>query len=131
MKDHVTDCSSKAEQEATAQHTKARNSSKGWGQWCPHAAEGQGTLAVLRLHSSPALAPHPCQPSASPLPATGSVAHPYHLFPLGLPSIRTLTTHFQSRDMSWGSVHATAFPGPLTQVLREEDGNSSGRGSPL
>lgn len=90
--------------------------------------------SVLCLHSSPVLAPHPCQPSASPLSATGLAAHLHHLFALGLHSIRTLTTHFQSvlgsRDMSWGSVRVTAFPGPLTQVLREENGSSSGGGSP-
>lgn len=113
VKGHVTDCSYKAEQEATAQHTKARNSSRrGWGQWCPHTAEGQGTWAALCPRSSPCLPP-------TPLPALHQqLAHPHHP---SVPPRSSLNSHIHYPPSVHPEAHGHAqgqcarpwhFPGP-------------------
>ena len=89
---HGTDRSYEAEPEATAQHTKARNSSRrGWSQQCPPAAEGP---AALCPHSSP-LPAFP-SPPALHLPRAHHPPSAFHLSPLGLHLLLTLTITVRS-----------------------------------
>lgn len=117
-KGHITDCSYKAEQEATAQHSKARNSSSGG------AASGVHVLhrarAALRSNSPPCLA-HP-HPLSSICPPQSSLAFHTHHLPSARPGAHR---HVQGQRAC--SLH---FPGPFPAPGAWGRSSSSSGGRP-